>query len=454
MNHPAKPIDPFHDVDLKEGKFNKTTAADVRNAFRNFKNHGPSRHLCVFFHGGLVSEADGLNVANQLIANYTSSDAYPFFFIWQSDLVTTIKAMLETYSDDPGFVNAVSRTVKTVALKVTVALDTDRSLKNRRPSTKARERVPMTLKESAAFARPFDTAWERRAGAQLACSSSELDQFAQWLAEEGKSVQHKRPLFPVKRLGGPQNPLARIIRRLNSGHGHGLYTTVVEELFVAAGVADELGAPIWGEMKRFIDSSFSNDVEAGGTTFLNHLCKAWDDNPKLRVTLIGHSAGAIYVQRFIEALDARLAASSPRQVQVILLAAAITFERMKAGLPALHRRVSGLRLFGLDSKTEGSYWEVPPIYNKSLLYIVSSLCETDPNADKPLVGMQRYWSGTAPYTDSDIRDVLEFVRVRKVWSPTSSDAKPGYQSGAKKHAGFPLDSETNSSICFILKNGF
>ncbi|OUL73532.1 hypothetical protein CA601_43755, partial [Paraburkholderia hospita] len=89
-----------------------------------------------------------------------------------------------------------------------------------------------------------------------------------------------------------------------------------------------------------------------------------------------------------------------------------------------------------------------------LLYIVSSLCETDPNADKPLVGMQRYWSGTAPYTDSDIRDVLEFVRVRKVWSPTSSNAKPGYQSGAKKHAGFPLDSETNSSICFILKNGF
>ncbi|MFP3656610.1 hypothetical protein SB777_37475, partial [Burkholderia sp. SIMBA_052] len=61
--------------------------------------------------------------------------------------------------------------------------------------------------------------------------------------------------------------------------------------------------------------------------------------------LIGHSAGAIYVQRFIESLDARLAASSPRQVQVILLAAAIAFERMKAGLPALHRRVSGLRLF-------------------------------------------------------------------------------------------------------------
>ncbi|WP_274518013.1 hypothetical protein [Paraburkholderia phenoliruptrix] len=32
MNNPAKPIDPLHDVDLKERRFNKTTATDVRNA--------------------------------------------------------------------------------------------------------------------------------------------------------------------------------------------------------------------------------------------------------------------------------------------------------------------------------------------------------------------------------------------------------------------------------------
>jgi hypothetical protein len=455
MKNPAILIDPLHDIDLKEGKFEKTTAADIRRAFANLKEHGPSRHLCVFFHGGLVSEADGLKTADQLLRNYTSSGAYPFFFIWQSDLITTVAAKLEHYSDDPGFVSAVNHTVRAVALKLTVALDTDRSLMSRRPSTKVRKPPAMSLKELAAFSKPFDTAWDKRTGAQLACSGSELDQFAQWLTAAGKSVPRKRPLFPVKRLRGLQNPLARIIRRLNSGHGHGVYTTVVEELLIAAGVADELGAPIWEEMKRFIENSFSNDATAGCTTFLNHLCEAWQENPTLRVTLIGHSAGAIYVQRFIEALDAQLAASSTLQVEVILLAAAITFERMNAGLPALYRRVSKLRVFGLDSKTEGSYWEVPPIYNKSLLYIVSSLCEADPNADKPLVGMQRYTSNSAPYTDPDIRAVLEFIqRTRTVWSPTTSDAKMGYRSQARRHASFPLDTETNSSVCFMLQSGF
>jgi hypothetical protein len=455
MNNPAISIDPLHDIDLKEGKFDKTTATDIFRAFENFKKHGPSQDLCVFFHGGLVSEPAGLKEAEQLLSNYTRSGAYPFFFVWQSDLLTTVEAILKPYGDDPRFVSAVNHLVKAVALKITVALDTDPSRKNLRPSKKARKPPPMTLNELAAFAKSFDRAWERRTGPQLACSSRELDEFAQWLAEAGKSVPRQRPLFPPRRLRGLQNPLARIIRRLNSGHGHGLYTTVVEELLIAAGVADCLGEPIWGEMKRFIDNAFSNDAAAGGTTFLNHLCEAWKENPKLRVTLIGHSAGAIYVQRFIEALDARLAASSTQQVEVIFLAAAITFERMNAGLPCLYRRVSELRIFGLDNKTEGSYWEVWPIYNKSLLYIVSSLCEADPNADKPLVGMQRYTNGTPPYTGSDIRAVLDFIQCTwMVWSPTGSDAKLGYQSKAKRHGGFPLDSETNSSICNMLQSGF
>jgi hypothetical protein len=208
-------------------------------------------------------------------------------------------------------------------------------------------------------------------------------------------------------------------------------------------------------MKQFIDDSFSNDAAAGGSAFLNHLCEAWAENSKLRVTLIGHSAGAIYVQRFIEALDARLAASSTLQVEVIMLAAAITFERMNAGLSILHRRVSALRVFGLDNKTEGSYWEVPLVYNKSLLYLVSSLCEADPNADKPLVGMQRYWKGAAPYTDAEIRAVTGFIQTtRTVWSPTEPGEKPGYQSQAKRHGDFPYDNETDSSVCFALQNGF
>jgi hypothetical protein len=61
------PIDPLHDIDLQYGKFNRTTALDLSKAFDNFKENAPSEHLCVFFHGGLVSEADGLSTAGRLI---------------------------------------------------------------------------------------------------------------------------------------------------------------------------------------------------------------------------------------------------------------------------------------------------------------------------------------------------------------------------------------------------
>jgi hypothetical protein len=119
----------------------------------------------------------------------------------------------------------------------------------------------------------------------------------------------------------------------------------------------------------------------------------------------------------IEALNARLPEGSTAQLEVILLAAAISFARMNACLSVLRKRVSGLRVFALNSRAE-CYPEIPPIYDKSLLYIVSSLCENDQNADKPLVGMEHYWcgywSGTLPYIrDPDIRAVINFIGKKK-----------------------------------------
>jgi hypothetical protein len=82
-----------------------------------------------------------------------------------------------------------------------------------------------------------------------------------------------------------------------------------------------------------------------------------------------HRAGAIYVQQFVEAFDRHFAAQPDRRVEVITLAAAVSFDRVTQGFDVYKRRVSELRLFGLSDKRERGYWEVPGIYNKSLLYI-------------------------------------------------------------------------------------
>ena len=184
------------------------------------------------------------------------------------------------------------------------------------------------------------------------------------------------------------------MRHRSPGHDHGIYTTVIEELFIALCIADWARTNVWEPMKKTIDDAFANHPKAGGTVFLEKLKDIWTKRPNLKVTLIAHSAGSIFIQRFIEAMDASFG-PQPQKVEVITMAAAVSFERMWKGLAQLQKRVSAVRVFGLNAALEGGYWEVFPIYDKSLLFIVCSLCEGDPDADKPLFGMQRYWTACA-----------------------------------------------------------
>ncbi len=447
-------IDKLHYIDLEDGKFTDhttTTAEDLRDAFTNF---GEREHLCVFFHGGLTSRADALKTAGCLIDGYTKAGAYPFFFVWNSDLLDVLKKRIRSYGNDPLFVTAANYTVKTVARKITAALDKEKSLRLQpRISASSQSPTPQTPQQLASFAKRYDRAWVC-AGEQLGCSSSELDQFARFLVNAEKTLPVKRRRFKRDKLQGCQNPLARILHRFNTCHDHGLYTTVIEELLIAWGLNEKVGRPAWRKMKTVINHAFDSDPAAGGTAFADHLCAIW--RPTLRVTLIGHSAGAIYVQGMIEALNARLPEGSMLQVEVILLAAAMSFARMNEGLSVLRKRVGALRVFGLSDRTEGQDHVIePPVYDKSLLYLVSSLCEDDPNADKPLVGMERYWKDAPPYCDPEIVAGTKFIDTkRSVWSPTKSGAKPGYRSHATHHGKFPIDRDTNTSVCFVLEHGF
>jgi hypothetical protein len=386
----------LHHIDLVDGQFypGGTTADDLTRAFHNFQKSKPplNNHLCVFFHGGLVSRSEGLDTASRLIGDYSNEGAtYPFFFIWNSGLLDALQRAMQPY-DNPVFVIIVNYIFQIVTRKIKAALD------NQRLRLPAKDR---SLKELATLARAYDQAWAKSAGAQLGCSQRELDQFTRFIVNTEKALTVGPPMFNRANLLGPKNPLARILYRLNTRiHSHEVYTTIIEELFIAAGLAEFIRQQIWLQMVGSIDSSFKSGSTAGGTAFVEHLCNSWTNNPTLRVTLIGHSMGSIYVQRIIEALNARLPEGSTVQLEVILLAAAISFARMNATLSILKKRVSELRVFALDDRTESSYFEIWPLYDKSLLYIVCSLCEDDQNADKPLVGMERYWKH---YRDKEIR---------------------------------------------------
>jgi len=441
---------PDHDIDLSGGQFHDTNPEQLTQAFAQFLQSGTS-HLCVFFHGGLVGQQDGLKTAHALMKSFTDAGAYPFFFIWNSDLLTTLGELLKPHQEDPQFVTAANRGFAIVARKMAAALGQE-SL-TQRAKVRAPRGGAKSLKALSGEARPYDRAWARQDGAQLSISHKEMDEFVASIVAVPSALPREQG-FVTGKLRGRHNPLWRIIHRFNTGHDHGLYTTLVEELLIAAQFGG-VGETIWGQMKKDVDSAFAFDASAGGSAFLDHLLSAWATNPNLRVTLIGHSAGAIYVQRFLEALDARAPNDRSRQVEVVTLAAALSFDRLNQRFDVWEKRVKALRVFGLSNPVEINYWEVPFVYDKSLLYLVSSLCEADPDADKPLLGMQRYWSGEPPYDQPALERVIDFiVSTRSVWSLTPDDAKCGYRTQAIRHGGFPVDPETMESMAYILKQGF
>jgi hypothetical protein len=398
---------------------------------------------------GLVDYDSGLDAATKLLRVYSAGSTYPFFFIWRSGLWQALADLLLPHLNRPTFVKAANRAFDLVASKIEGVL-ADPALTRRVRTLRTRSGGTRTLKELAALGEIYDRAWQKRTDVQLSCSSLELDRFADFLVKPGKRGQGTA--FRGANVRGPRNPLFRIIWRLNTHHNHGVYTTIIEELLIALQVGVAAKA-VWDEMKRYIDDSFKSEADAGGSAFLDQLALARGKNPNLRLTLIGHSAGSIYVQRFIEELDARFAESPGWKVEVLYMAPAISMARMYSGLEAFRPRVGAFRMFTLTEKAERGYFEVPG-YRGSLLNIVSGLCEADPASDKPLLGMQRYWSGTPPYKGADILAVTHLADPKRVaWCPTDIGAS-GWQCGATQHGGFPLDPKMEDSSSYLLENGF
>jgi hypothetical protein len=388
--------------------------------------------------------------AGELIEGYAKAGAYPLFFIWNSDLLTTLLGPSSGYSSNAVFRRVIERHIVFIARKMLQALA---ALDNpEHPlwalARLARGPLPLRLSTLAAFGRIADWVWgQRPKGTTLTATPQEIRDFEKLLISDAT----------IRALGGwldgktkftqqaGEDFLTRVIKRFESGHDHGLYTTLVEELLHVVRM-DDLCAYEWTKMKGFIDDSFRPDPTMwGGTAFVQNLASVWTAG--MRLTLISHSAGAIYIERMLNEIDKLLPDIA---ADVILIAAGISFERLA---PSIKLFRSKFRFFALDDEYEGGYWEIPPVYDKSLLYFVSSLCERDGNMDKELVGMQRYWSGADPYLTPDVIKVTSAIPVdARVWSPTDSKALPCFRAHAYKHGGFAKECETKKSVeCFLVK---
>ena len=330
-----------------------------------------------------------------------------------------------------------------------------------------------------------------------------------------ESLHYGRAGFTAYPVEDPRSAavIPRIIRinretqqRVQLGRDHaGEGTTRREErLRYAAFVNGGLwtGGRVWAYMKRVVDESMHTDSadvgpfptlgpaaredDPAGLTIMRVLEERIAENPQTRITLVGHSTGAIWITKFLRAWY-REHRTDKKRFSVIFIAPAVRYDDFARLLPREPRAgesvesaaidlVANFRTFAMRDEYEINVNEIGTffaknIYAPSLLYGVSSIFEDHP--DTPILGMQRFQcrdgleghltlqdyspDDNRPNAAQAARDSAVVHRVDSVlhdlfatpfaYSPALGARVPEtFRTGSVTHGGFPDDPATIQSV--------
>ena len=484
----------------------------------------PQKHLIIHFHGGLVPKESGFEIAKKLLSVYQDG-GHPVFFIWESGAWETIRNNITELADEPVFKQLLRKLLE-YALRRLGVTDGARSIAPRQVDP---EEVKRTLERYIRDPRPETVPYKgfvpfvpadqaRSAADAVDVNEIEIDlqndqDFCAALATLPDIPADARGSLPdaaprdtpfshavsarVSRREGQRGPisffkvasllvtmLVGLLRRYHKGRDHGLYATAVEELLRAfklggSGLNEWGKALEWNRMKKDCDDAFGPDPLNVGTAFLSTLREEFNGGRDLRrITLIGHSTGAVYICAWIEAA-ARVLASEV-QFDIVLLAPAVTYQRFATMLSQHEGRIRTFRMFAMsdalerDDQVWGDDSALPRgqdwrrfIYPSSLLYLVSGILEskTGPGGgvtdepDMPLLGMQRFYSERQVYDDggfpevAQVRNWLGKKADTLVWS-FADNVGAGRNCHCNDHGAFDDEPITLASLRYIVTQGF
>lgn len=516
-----------------------TTPADV-DAIVAALATDPRHHLLIHFHGGLVSKEAGLAIAHKLLveqpvyAPSANEGGWPVFYVWESGAWETIRNNLTELGDEPVFrqllrklvqytleqvggreVGGLGRSVMpasrgTRESEVRKAFDAFWS----QPSPQTIPYRQFEVLASPAGARAAETALDEeeiradlegdvefqqalatlpdvppatRSALAPAGAVERRSAFAELASTEFSRSSQTRGLVELVQVA---RYLVRVLRavlgRRASGRDHGLYATCVEEAVrafkIAGSGANEWGKALqWNRMKQDTVDAFGPDPDLhAGTALLARLRRAIDAGARIdRITLVGHSTGAIYIAHWL----ARSADFLPATLKhdVVFLAPAISFDLWSRTLRAHGPRIGGFRLFamrdalerddqvwGSDHELDGGHDWRRYVYPSSLLYLVSGILESrrgrdgqeHDEADVPLLGMERYITGSAVYNEAngfpEVDEVRAWLAARghgAVWSRAEQQGD-GLNCTSVDHGAFDDDPATLASLRHLAVHGF
>ncbi|EQM72920.1 hypothetical protein [Stutzerimonas stutzeri] len=506
-----------HVIHLTDGRLSpksSTSWEDVRRIVSLALQANAPAGIVLHFHGGLVSEASARATAEQrLYPLYAErSGGYPIFFIWESGFfeapLNNLKEIanealfkefmkkaaewtLKTLPSGIGFKGAGGASINEAKLRE----DFDAWFSGQRSSPPDQlELIPGTsdveivskskgaaldeedlkdnIVESIEGDPDFQDAVQRTfnglhpgseprpvsrgAGSRVSTISLVSKEAAERLFDvQTGTTKGLGPISWIKTAKVVAGIVIRVIRRFRSGRDHGLYVTLVEEILRELYV-DKIGRTGWWDrMKGDTADAFKSGQEYGGTAFLTELKAQLEGVIKPpRITLVGHSTGAIYICHLLKAAAEHM---PDLHFDVIFEAPAVTQALLAATAAEHASRVRSFRQFAMSDQREIGDKLVPVLYLSSLLYFVSGMLEHEP--DEPLAGMGRYFDKAQIYHADAFPNIAACRRFYArypnslVWSP--SNVGPGLGSDGCRHGDFDdADELTVASVQHILQHGF
>ncbi len=195
------------------------------------------------------------------------------------------------------------------------------------------------------------------------------------------------------------------------------------------------GTAIWSEMKQNADA-ISNTAESGGIK-LYRACQRspyFDDLSKVRLHLVGHSAGSILHSHVVH----RLGGQGWTFESVNFMAPAVRVDLFEETVvPAIKSgKVKRFNQFHLSDDMEQKDPTCKPIlgYSRSLLYLVSQSLEQ--GRSTPILGLEKYFN-----------DKIGSKNLPNVYTW----AAPGKESKSTTHGDFDDDQVTMASVIALMK---
>lgn len=458
-------------------------------------------NIVIHFHGGLVNETNARAMANRLLPIYQQAGAYPIFPVWEAGLFETIQNNLGDVAREKLF-QLVLKRVRNIARRKFVQDEGGRSagvvpvvdvsaeeealilaLETDDASLMPDEPIPSTDLSPLSDTEILTLEMEFQQDPELQIVAQEVSAGLR-NPEDIMRDEATRSMSPivassftfmdsaaVKRLVDQPDPSSRgvfsiikmvkaivivagrVIARYLAGRDHGFHATVVEEILREFYIAN-IGGTIWSHMKGDTRDSFDDDpTQYGGTALLSELGKRIQAGARPKVTLVGHSTGAVYIAHLLEASASLIPADF--KFNVVLLAPASTFDLTVSTFIPHQEKIGGLRMFTMTDENEKADQLVPVLYPHSLLYFISGVLE--PDADCPIVGMQLFYD-PLKYEASKFKKVAKFrqfianINNGVVWSVNNGEE--GLNTEALHHGDFDNDPATLDSIQQIIQNGF